>query len=205
MLLSLREYARLRGVSAAAVSQAIKDKRLLSCLTTDHRGKPKIISRDLADLEWAKNTDASKVPVSVVAAKAAAVADKNGTAVGGVAARLVDQRARREAAQAELAEFKLAKLRGDLVSVKAIEAAWIAHVVAVRTRLLAVPAKVKARRSDLTYEDVRCIDEQIREALEALANGAPNIAAQDVAPADLVAEDGDDDADGAPTTEEDEA
>jgi hypothetical protein len=51
---SLRAYAKRRGVSPATVHRAVKDGRLsAACVTRDHRGSPRIVVA-LADHEWSE-------------------------------------------------------------------------------------------------------------------------------------------------------
>ncbi len=54
--LSQRAYAKLRGVSHTAVRRAIAEGRLDTSLITDENGHRKIISAELADVEWASTT-----------------------------------------------------------------------------------------------------------------------------------------------------
>jgi phage terminase Nu1 subunit (DNA packaging protein) len=172
-MLSVREYARRRGVALSSVQEAIKSGRLMSCVAKNPRtGRVEgIISKDLADAEWARNTDATKIPVTVVAAKAARAADASGTAVSGVSARLVDERARKERTLADLAELKLKRLRGQLVEVRLVQNAVVGMVVEARTKLLGVPTRLKNSRPSLTLDDIKAVDLLIREVLEDLADG----------------------------------
>ncbi|ACA16368.1 hypothetical protein M446_1891 [Methylobacterium sp. 4-46] len=57
----------------------------------------------------------------------------------------VTERARLTAARADLAGLELAQLRGELVPADDIEATWGAAVGAMRSRLLALPAKTAPR------------------------------------------------------------
>lgn len=62
--LSIRKYAILRGCSAMAVSRAIRDGRLVMSVSRDENGKPNGVDPDIADVEWMRNTDHSKVPIN---------------------------------------------------------------------------------------------------------------------------------------------
>ena len=57
------------------------------------------------------------------------------------------QRGQLAAAQANLAEFKSAKIRGELVEAAAVEAEWVSLLRAVRARMLAVPSRPAHRFS----------------------------------------------------------
>lgn len=83
------------------------------------------------------------------------------------------EKARRDHAQAELHELKLAERRNQLVSARDVELRWSARVVEARTHLLALPSRLKGRRPDLSAADLAAIDTLIREALEELADSKP--------------------------------
>jgi hypothetical protein len=63
---SLRAYAKRRGVSANAVSRAVRTGRLRASVVQTDDG-PKIVDVELADREWAANTDLSRAPDAVKA------------------------------------------------------------------------------------------------------------------------------------------
>lgn len=56
-MISIRDYARRRGISHTAVQKAVKTGRLSKSIQFDAGGHAKIIDSDLADREWAANTD----------------------------------------------------------------------------------------------------------------------------------------------------
>jgi hypothetical protein len=62
--LSLRAYARRRGVSPEAVSRAIERGRLRESVVRVG-GAPKVANPELADREWARNTESDKKPIWV--------------------------------------------------------------------------------------------------------------------------------------------
>jgi phage terminase Nu1 subunit (DNA packaging protein) len=82
---------------------------------------------------------------------------------------LTEQRARLAREQANIAGLKASKLRGELVPVSEVEARWRGVLTAVRSRLLAVPSRVRSRAPHLAATDVEIVDKEIREALEELA------------------------------------
>ncbi len=79
-------------------------------------------------------------------------------------------RARRERAEADLAEAKAAKLKGELVPVAEAEATWTGICRDIRSGLLAVPSRVRARLPALTTAEVGVIDSEVRLALTALGD-----------------------------------
>lgn len=149
---TLAEYARHRGVSRAAVTKAVQEGRLRRCVI-EHRGKPAISDPDLADEEWKANTTPS---VHVDPAAAAAVATS---------------RARYEEARAQAAELDMQERRGELVRADRVRAAVADRFLAVKSKLLAVPARVRQQMPHVAAEDVQQLEDLIREALEDLANG----------------------------------
>lgn len=158
--ISLRSYATRRGVSVMAVSKAIKAGRLVRSVVRDERGQPKIADPELADREWADNTRADRVPLTGPAAKG-----------GEVPPDYAESRARREAAEAGLAELELAKEEGRLVVASEVEARIANDYSKVRTKLLGVPSRVRQQDPALTAAQLALIDTVIREALEDLADG----------------------------------
>ena len=78
------------------------------------------------------------------------------------------ERERLLAAQAETAELKLAKLRGELVSVDEVEREWSDVLRQVRAELLALPSRIGGRVG-LSPVDVATVDREVRDALDQLA------------------------------------
>ena len=134
-LIGLREYARRRGVTLGAVQKAIKSGRI-----TPIEGR---IDPEVADIQWARNTDAAQQrgAAAVAAASSASIAVPPRSSApqadggGGDGSHLHESRARREAALAELAELELAEKRGDLVAVADVEKALVSKVLGVRDSL----------------------------------------------------------------------
>lgn len=158
--ISLREYARhrkeagLAGGTHHAVQVAIESGRLAKSVTPDG----KIVSAEAADAEWAATTHVDRVPLS------------GPTAAGALAPDLAESRARREAAEASLAEIELWERRGELVLAGDVEAKLVNVFSHCKTKLLAVPARARQRDPDLTDAQVELFELLIREALEDLAS-----------------------------------
>lgn len=81
----------------------------------------------------------------------------------------MEARARKEIAQAIEAEQRTALRAGKMLMADEVEATWADILAQVRTSLMAVPAKVKARRPGLSREDMAVIEDEITKALELLA------------------------------------
>jgi phage terminase Nu1 subunit (DNA packaging protein) len=75
------------------------------------------------------------------------------------------QRGRLAAAQADVAEIRAAKMRGELVEAAEVEAELSAVLRAVRAGLLAVPSRVSQRLPHLSAHDVAEIEAEVRAAL----------------------------------------
>ena len=63
------------------------------------------------------------------------------------------------------------RAEGGLLDAKAVERSWARQIVEARTALLGIASRLKARRPDLSAEDLREVDVLIREVLEELASG----------------------------------
>ena len=80
-------------------------------------------------------------------------------------------RARREAAEASMAEMREAELRGELIRVDAVRATWANAVVSTRDALLQIPprlAPVLAAENDLTRV-TQLLEDEIRQSLAELS------------------------------------
>jgi hypothetical protein len=171
--MSLREYARRRGVTAEAVSKAIMAGRLAESVVRV-KGQPKISDPKLADREWEANTRPRvdlPPPTQESDEPAPAADDQNPPDYYVSRAKREAAAARREAALAELAELDVAERRGELVDANEMAEKFVEVVTVAKTKLLGVPARVKQRLPHVATEDIRLIDELVREALEDLADG----------------------------------
>ena len=81
---------------------------------------------------------------------------------------------RKEVYAARLARLKFRQLDGQLVESDQVQAEWQKIVTAVKTRMLSVPSKVRARVPHMTLSDMATMEEEIRAALEELSGaGGP--------------------------------
>lgn len=167
--ISLREYARLKSISFAAVQRAVKVGRLKSSIVRDHRGAPKISDIALADREWALFTKHDRVPLA---------ARRQQPELLGMPSRETS-RARRDAAEADLAEMRLAAMRGELINAKSVQDGLSGLFTVVRTHLLRVSSKLKTTRPNLSVEDIVAADRLIKQALEDLSSPSFPLTARD--------------------------
>src|SRR5690242_3457745 len=113
VLMGLREYARHReslgliGTTHRAVQVAIRDGRLAKAIRD---GK---IDAAIADREWSDTTLEDRVPLTGPTAPSSRDDDDDGLPAD--VPSLKESRARREAAEAALAEIELAEKRGEIV------------------------------------------------------------------------------------------
>ena len=146
MGLSIRAYARHRGVSHVAVKKAIDTGRI----TPEADGT---IEPNRADLEWAQNTVAARKPVAAKTASPAAEPIRPASApvepvaptlsAGGTS--LLQARTVNEVVKAQTNKVRLAQLKGDLVD----RSQAIAHVFRLarteRDAWLNWPARISAQ------------------------------------------------------------
>jgi hypothetical protein len=161
--ISLRAYAARRraaglaGGTLRAVQQAIAAGRLSRSVARDAKGDPKIADADLADREWAGTTHEDRIPLT------------GPTSPGLPPPELMESRARREAAQAALAEIELAEKRLELVLARDVESRLVNVFSHCKTKLLGVPSRARQQDPGLTGAQIKLIEQLIREALEDLA------------------------------------
>ena len=176
--MGIRAYARYRGTSAPSVLRAIKRGRLSKSLVYVD-GVAQIADPALADQEWAANTDLTRAPAYVKARAAGVTTTPSVTAPRVPPApasgntTLAEASATEKLWKSRLAELEYRRQAGELVDAAEAQTRWADILVRIRTKLLAVPSKVKAVRSELTLEQIAAMDASIREALEELASGAP--------------------------------
>jgi phage terminase Nu1 subunit (DNA packaging protein) len=118
----------------------------------------KIASAKAADAEWDATTHVDRIPMT------------GPTAAGNPPPDLLESRARREAAEAALAEIELGEKRRELVPAKDVESKLVNIFAHCKTKLLGVPARARQRDPALTGAQVDLIETLIREACEELAS-----------------------------------
>ncbi|OAI79634.1 elements of external origin [Ralstonia solanacearum] len=177
MGISIRAYARHRGVSDAAVRKAIAAGRI----TPEADGT---VDADRADAEWARNTEAPRNgtrtrPVRV------AVPQEGGQAPDGPAASptggtsLLQARTVNEVVKAQTNKVRLARLKGELVD----RSQAIAHVFtlarAERDAWLNWPARVSAQMAATLGVDPHpmhvALEAAVRDHLQALGELRPRV------------------------------
>ena len=83
---------------------------------------------------------------------------------------LTSEQARLAREQADAQALKNAFLRGEYVPASEVERAWSDTLRALRSRLLAVPSRLRQSMQHLTTSDVTMIDRELRDALQELGH-----------------------------------
>jgi len=165
-LLTMRQYAIHRGVSANAVSKAVKQGRI-TCSRNENGYA--MIDAVVADKQWSENSGHSRMygngdgappgPQSKPAEE-----ERKGPSYA-------QSRAAREAYQARLTKLEYEELIGKLVNADEVRSKWIHLAGLIRTKVTGIPSKAKQRISDLSTENYLVLESLVREALEDLAYG----------------------------------
>jgi hypothetical protein len=166
-LITQADYAKRRGVSQVAVHKAVKAGRIT---LIDGRIDPAV-----ADIQWQANTRtrAASKPPDHAGPTLAAVQAQAGAHLGAHDGADTDggdywhSRARREKAEAALAELKLQEAEGSLVREADIRAALARRAATFREALLQIPARLSAQlAAETNLAKVHAlIDHELRAAM----------------------------------------
>lgn len=170
MLMSLRSYAKRRGVSPMAVSLAVKSGRLSKSVARDENNQPKISDPELADQEWQTNTDYSDAPLCAGASETSAATDVAPSADLPDDLTVSSAAARQKHWQAKLAEQKFQVAAKQLLDASEVKREWTDILSQTRTKLLSVPTMLKQAIPHLTTDDVLLVEKIVRDALQDLVD-----------------------------------
>jgi hypothetical protein len=157
-VLSIRAYARHRGVRLQAVREAIASGRI--ALRPD--GK---VDAEAADGEWERNTDAGRVPLAH--RRGDTESHTNGAARPGVS--FIEQKQLESFERTRLLKLQTDRLSSKLVDAREVERRFAGHVITARNQLRGLPSKFRME-FNLTREQAARAAELIDAALEALAD-----------------------------------
>ncbi len=166
-LVSIREYARMRGISHEGVRKAINEKRLINSVIQQEQGKRKLalIDSDIADQEWPKGTRESFAQ-EAPNARQERINDDNK-----VGQTYTQSRAVREAYAARLAKLEFEAKSGKLIEAESVreEAFKVARVV--RDTMLNIPDRIASELVGEvdSFKIHKKLTEEIRKALENLS------------------------------------
>jgi phage terminase Nu1 subunit (DNA packaging protein) len=82
-----------------------------------------------------------------------------------------ESRARSEFERANLLELERRQKEGLLLPAEQVKKVWDNSVTIARTKLLAVPTRLRQRIPHLTLEEINIAEELIRESLQELSDG----------------------------------
>lgn len=174
MGISIRAYARHRGVTDTAVHKAIRAGRI----TPESDGT---IDPERADRDWSRNTEPPKVGLNRTATRAA-VPDTPGdapTALPSGGTSLLQARTVNEVVKAQTNKVRLARLKGELVD----RSQAIAHVFKLarseRDAWLNWPARISAQMAARLAVDAHAmhvaLEAAVREHLQELGDMRPRV------------------------------
>ncbi|CAJ0781003.1 hypothetical protein LMG18090_01264 [Ralstonia mannitolilytica] len=177
MGISIRAYARHRGVSDAAVRKAIAAGRI----TPEADGT---LDPDRIDAEWARNTEAPRngartKPVRVAVPQESGQSQDGPAPLPAGGTSLLQARTVNEVVKAQTNKVRLARLKGELVD----RAQAIAHVFklarAERDAWLNWPARVSAQMAASLGVDPHAVhvalESAVREHLQELGELRPRV------------------------------
>lgn len=181
-LMSMRAYARYRGVSPEAVSKAVKLGRISTVL--DERGK-RVIDPAVADTEWLENSAHHKRQSPTIAEKKAAassappepphveappLAGSDSSAPAGPSYNR--SRAIREAFNAKIAQIEYEEKIKKLISAEKVRVSAFKSARIVRDAIMNIPNRISADlASETDPQKVRImLTDALNEALQELAS-----------------------------------
>ena len=115
-MMSVRAYAKHRGVRHSAVQRAIEVGRLSRSVVRDAKGRPSITDVAEADREWEARTQGTKVSLSVQLAKAAGTVDERAPLVARLAELMAEVQADSHRAACEYLPLLVAAAAESLVA-----------------------------------------------------------------------------------------
>ncbi|MGH7343269.1 MAG: elements of external origin [Candidatus Rokuibacteriota bacterium] len=179
MGISIRAYARARGVSDTAVRKAIKTGRI----TPEHDGT---IEDSRADREWQRNTDSSQqrgrqraVPNEAIAAVRETVGEAPLPGGPGGGTTFLQARTANEVLKAQTQKLRLSRLKGELVDRAQAIAQVFTLARAERDAWLNWPARISAQMAAELGMDGHALhvilEREVRHHLEELGTFQPRV------------------------------
>ncbi len=175
-LMSMRSYAKYRGVSPQAVSKAVAAGRITT--EVDANGERKINS-EVADQQWASNSNQSRKTTPTRAemagvtppAQEQASIPEGETAAAAVGATYQKSKTMREGYMARLAQLEYEERKGKLVSADKVKVSAFNTARIVRDSILNIPDRIAAELASETdpHKLHTKLTEALVEALEELS------------------------------------
>lgn len=177
-VVSIREYARRRGVSHTAVQKAIKSQRLSRAVVRN--GNTVGIDPEIADAEWIqgqKEILKDQIPSSESKPKPRTERPppseevSSGPPIDKVSSTYAQSRAAREAYAARLAKLDFEQKSGKLVDAEAVRNEAFKSARIVRDALMNIPDRIAAELAAETniFKIHSRLTEELRKSLESLS------------------------------------
>jgi len=180
---SLRAYARRRGVALAAVQYAIKTGHV-TAVSRDETGKLIGIHPVLADAQWAANTDPEAAythghyTLAGMPARPPDLVDRAETEQRSDSPEYQESRAKREQYQAELYRLELLTKLGQVGSLVSFQRAMADLAQLTQDRILQVPSRISValavETDPLKLETL--LTRELKDALDGIAQRAAELA-----------------------------
>lgn len=173
--MTFSEYAKHRGVSAPAVTQAIQKGRIVAHV--DENGRRYLLAEE-ADEQWMQRTDSERGVPAQQRARAEEAEEATQPRAQQPAADnpnippLYQSKAIKEAFFARAAKLKYETDMGKLVPAEEVQRRWLSIVSLARTKILGIPSKTRQRSPEMTNEQYAILEDVVRESLEELADGS---------------------------------
>ena len=162
MFISFADLAKMKGVSRSAVSQK-KRAGILNGAIVNVNGKD-VLNKDEALRLWETNMVPHLSQLTKVEG------DNRKTTNTEEIPDFNTSRSKREAMMARLAEIDVEEREKVLVSAAEVKTSWAQIISLARTKVLGIPSKAKQRIPDLDTSAMTCLEDIVRESLEALAS-----------------------------------
>jgi hypothetical protein len=168
--ISLTEFATSQGVTVGAVSNACRSGRLEKAVVwnEDHTRVVGVIP-DIAAVEWSRNRDPAHADQAPPSPGESESEDNETTELGPAAQAKV----RSLIAQARLHELKLVKEARQVVPLNEMIDGAGRMIVAYKTATLSIPSRFKQAVPHLSIDEMRILEDLIRETLTHLNEWSP--------------------------------
>ena len=169
MKLTANQYAKSRGLAVATVTAAIKEGRLPTSVKQLPNRRYEI-DAELADQEWAENTDSGTGGAAHVSKRKPEIVATVLPADTGETMTYAEARAQHERFKARLAELELETRESKLVNAEEVKQAAFKTARQVRDALLNLPDRVAGELAAETnaFKVHQRLTKEIRRALEEL-------------------------------------
>lgn len=161
------DFARRSGVTRACVAVWIK-RGLIHGAAVTGKGRDTRIMVKLAQKQLRANRDPAQALGNGAKTRIGAVQPDEEDEERPIGPDAAKEKARLLKAQADMQELKNAQARGELVPIDEVGVRWADIIAQTRSRMLAVPGRVRDAVPGLTATDVTKIDAEIRKALAEL-------------------------------------